>query len=119
MSRNRFASSKKRRGSTLWLSLILFFLLGVFFLVGLGQVSRNASVQECENLQKALTRSAVHAYAVTGRYPESLKDLTQTYGITYDPQKYVIDYEIIGSNLKPSITVIPLDKNSRFISRSD
>ena len=58
-----------------------------------------------ENLQQAIRRSAVHCYAVEGSYPESLNYLKEHYGITYDPEKYIVDYEIIGSNLMPDVKV--------------
>ena len=41
-------------------------------------------------------------------YPESLSYLEEHYGITYDKENYVVDYEIIGSNILPDVTVIPL-----------
>lgn len=40
-----------------------------------------------------------------GSYPESLDYLKEHYGITYDPEKYIVDYEIIGSNLMPDVKV--------------
>ena len=36
---------------------------------------------------------------------ESLDYLKEHYGITYDPEKYIVDYEIIGSNLMPDVKV--------------
>ena len=34
--------------------------------------------------------------------------LEEHYGLTYDSEKYVISYEIIGSNLMPDVSVISL-----------
>ena len=34
--------------------------------------------------------------------------LEEHYGLSYDSKKYVVSYEVIGSNLMPDVTVIPL-----------
>lgn len=77
--------------------------------LGISSVSETADKSYAESLQLALKRSAVHCYAMEGRYPESLDYLKEHYAISWNPEKYVVDYEITGSNLMPSITVIPLN----------
>ena len=90
--------------------MFLFLICGIFCIAEVSSISGQASQAELENLQSALERSAVHCYATEGVYPESLEYIRQHYGITWDPEKYVVDYEIIGANMKPSITVIPLHR---------
>lgn len=107
---NRFCS-KSRKTHILRRILSAAAVLSIsmaLFLYGISSVSESADKSYAESLQQALTRSAVHCYAVEGKYPESLNYLCDHYGITWDPHKYTVDYEIIGSNLMPSITVIPL-----------
>lgn len=77
-------------------------------LSGTSSISENASSSYAESLQLALQRSAVHCYAMEGHYPESLDYLKEHYAIDWDPKQYVVDYEIIGSNRMPVITVISL-----------
>lgn len=102
---------KKKRRWQLPVSLLLFFICAAVCWMEISSISGQASRTELDNLQNALERSAIHCYAVEGAYPESLDYLREHYGITWDESKYVIDYEIIGSNMKPSITVIPLNQN--------
>lgn len=90
--------------------LLIFVILFSMFFYGFSSISNESKAEEQKTLEAAITRSAVHCYAVEGRYPQSLSYLKEHYGITYDETKYVVDYEIIGSNLMPSITVIPLEK---------
>ena len=90
---------------TLPASILIFLLIFLLFYKGVGSVSQTASEQQMENLQQAIRRSTVHCYAVEGSYPESLDYLKEHYGITYDPEKYIVDYEIIGSNLMPDVKV--------------
>lgn len=108
---NRFSQNKKRRilpGRLL--SAIVAFFCGAFLLVyGVTAVSDTADESQAESLKLAISRSAVHCYAMEGRYPESIDYLCEHYGIRWDPEKYAVDYEIFGQNLMPSVTVIPLN----------
>ena len=63
-----------------------------------------------ESTKSAIIKGAVQCYAVEGRYPESLAYLEQHYGVNYDKDKFVVSYEIIGSNRMPQITVIPINE---------
>ena len=45
-----------------------------------------------------------------GRYPESLSYLEQHYGVSYDKDKFIVSYEITGSNRMPQVTVIALNE---------
>ena len=55
-----------------------------------------------------LESGAIRTYALKGQYPESLDELLNDYHITYDSSRFVIEYVPNGSNLLPSISVIPL-----------
>lgn len=77
-------------------------------LAGTGSVLTASSESQAESLKNAILRSAVSCYAFEGAYPESLSYLKEHYGLTWNEDKYVVDYEIVGSNLMPSVTVIPL-----------
>lgn len=104
---NRFQKKKGLSIGRLALpfSSVLFLLVFLLFYRGVDSVSRTSSEQQMESLKQAIQRSAVHCYAVEGAYPESLDYLKEHYGITYDPEKYIVDYEIIGSNLMPDVKV--------------
>lgn len=93
---------------TLLLSAAFFVLFTLFILCKINSVSDTAEQTQADALQRALTRSAIHCYAAEGRYPESLEYLQEEYGIRWDSEQYVVDYEVFASNLLPSISVIPL-----------
>ena len=57
-------------------------------------------------LERALTRSITQCYALEGTYPPDINYLTDHYGLTYDSDYYYIDYQYIGSNLRPDVTII-------------
>ncbi|MCC8052203.1 MAG: hypothetical protein LIP10_16445 [Clostridiales bacterium] len=107
---NRFAREKKKHSLLRQLisTAVIFCCAAFFLLYGADLVSQSANAEQAKSLQTAITRSAVQCYATEGAYPESLDYLCEHYGISWDSDKYVVDYEILGANLMPTITVIPL-----------
>ena len=85
-----FESRKEKFFKTVLLLFPLFLLLciGLIFFIAIGRTS-DATIQK-------------------EQYPESLDELLSDYHITYDSSKFVIEYVPNGSNLLPSISVIPL-----------
>ena len=108
----RFISSKKKTGlfRSLLTTGIVFGCCICFFLHGVSSVSKATEENRMESLKLAILRSAVHCYAIEGRYPESLDYLKEHYGISWDEEQYVVDYEITGANLRPDVTIIPLNR---------
>ena len=107
---NRFQKRTGRlRTLRPFVSVILFCLMLLLLLSGLASISRTTA-QEADRLKDAVLQGAVQCYALEGFYPEDLTYLKEHYGLTYDPEKYVVSYEIIGSNLMPDVSVISLDK---------
>ena len=106
---NRFQKSHTRGPFWGRLASVAFFLLVLgLFILGLDDLSGITARQEAEGLKNTILQSAVHCYALEGFYPDSLAYLEEHYGLTYDKDKYVVSYEIIGSNLMPGVTVISL-----------
>ena len=90
------------------LPLLLPILVCGVFVLGISAASRNTLSEEQDNLQKAISRSTMAAYARDGRYPESLEEILTEYNITYDSRRFVVEYVPTGSNLLPSVSVIAL-----------
>ena len=65
-------------------------------------------VEKQQALEQALEQGAIRTYALSGQYPQSLNELLEDYHITYDHSPFVVEYMPNGSNLLPSISVIPL-----------
>lgn len=112
---NRF---DKRTGRFRFLQSVLpviFFCAVIgLFLSGVRSVSGTAAAQEAEGLRNTVIRSAVLCYSLEGFYPDTLTYLEENYGISYDEEKYVISYEVIGSNLMPDVMVIPLEEGGEL-----
>lgn len=102
--------SKARRLRRALLALLpLMFLTGVclLFALSVSLTSRDTLQKEQTHLTQALTNGAVHTYALTGRYPETLEELLADSGITYDRSSFVVEYLPSASNLLPHISVLP------------
>lgn len=107
---NRFLKTKNSRRSSLNLaaSLGVFFVICLLFYFGIHSVSETTLLKQQQSLENAIRKTAVHCYAVEGVYPESLDYLKEHYGISYDETRFLVDYEIIGSNLMPDVHVFLL-----------
>lgn len=91
-----------------FLSVLIFCIVLFLFFSGISSVSRLTAQKEAESLKNSIVQSAVHCYALEGFYPDRLDYLEEHYGIQYDKSKYIVSYEVVGSNLMPDISVIPL-----------
>lgn len=99
-------SKKQDKKWKIWGSLIFFLCILVLFAVLSTRVKTANETQQMEILEKAVTRTITECYALEGAYPPDIDYLTAHYGLTYDADTYFIDYQYIGSNLRPDVTII-------------
>ncbi len=103
----RFGATKRRAfpvGIAVSLGLIAAVL--ALFIYGSSALSAEQDEQQKELLTQSVDHSVTQCYALEGSYPSSLSYLEERYGLTYDKDRYYIDYQFIGSNLRPDITII-------------
>ena len=101
---------RKNRYGQLLLAVAVFLLFFAVFLAGVQSVSAVSEEKEMENIENAVVRSAVFCYGTEGAYPESLAYLREHYGLQYDEDKYIVDYEIVGKNIRPQVRVFRLER---------
>lgn len=109
---NRFAQVKKKDHAALrniLLPLLFFAAAVAFLLVGVRSVSGRSEEERLKSVKQAVTRAAVHCYAVEGTYPPGLDYLEEQYGLMVDKEKYFVDYQSFASNVMPDITVVERD----------
>ena len=105
--KHRFARGKQDSGSkNLMISAVLFALILSAFLFGISTVEDRTDAQAKETLEQAVSRGIVHCYSLEGSYPESLQYLKDHYGLTYDEDRFFVDYQVLGSNILPDVTII-------------
>lgn len=99
-----------------FLPVIILAALCLIFYVGISYAGRETITQEQTSLRQALEQGAIRTYALTGHYPQSLDELLQDYNISYDADKFVVEYVPNGSNLLPSVSVLVLSSRKGGLS---
>ena len=102
----RFIETYVKKEIKLLLSVALFLIIFYAFTSGISKLSHSSDTKQTELLHLAISRGITHCYATNGHYPESLDYLKENYGITYDEDKYFVDYQVFGKNIFPDITII-------------
>ncbi|MDE7037100.1 MAG: hypothetical protein K2O98_03885 [Lachnospiraceae bacterium] len=105
--KHRFETQKSSGTSrNLIVSIVCFMIIVALFIAGTSIVSDKTDAQEIQTLEQAVNRGIVHCYSIEGAYPESLQYLKDNYGLTYDDEKFFVDYQVLGSNIIPDVTII-------------
>ena len=91
------------------ISLVIFIIITLLFFIAVDETGRNAVMKQQESLENALSRDIVQCYAIEGRYPPSLEYMEEHYGLIYDKSVFFVDYQPIGSNLYPDVTVLMIE----------
>jgi len=81
-------------------------LLLLLFILGISSIGKTTMDKQKESLENALNRNIIHCYAVEGFYPPSLEYIEEHYGLTYDKDLFFVDYQPIGSNIRPDVTIL-------------
>lgn len=106
MYRFKVNSPIEKRFSGIHFSILIFIVLFVFFLHMLGNISSDTYDRQEESLNSAINRAIISCYCVEGTYPPSISYIEDHYGLTYDRNTFFVDYQAIGSNIYPDVTVI-------------
>lgn len=84
----------------------LLLAAALIFAQGAERLNDGRSAEAKTRLEDAIRRGCVACYAAEGRYPQSLDDLKDRYGLQIDEEHYAVFYEPFGSNLMPNFTVL-------------
>ncbi len=109
---NRFnrPGLKKRILESMNFSVFFFVVVIAIFLFGISFISSTSSKDQTQILTDAVNKDIIHCYAVEGYYPPNLKYIEDHYGLTYDKDRYFVDYVPIGDNIMPSVTIVETGK---------
>jgi len=89
---------------------VTFVILLILFLSSVHSLNETSYDKHQESLENALNRSISQCYAVEGVYPPSLDYMITHYGLTYDEDLFLVDYNYYGGNLLPEVTVLRKQK---------
>ena len=86
-------------------SLLAFLLLMVGVLFSIRYIENKTSEESVQVVESNIRKAAISCYAIEGAYPQTMDYLEDHYGLQFDHDKYVVEYDIIGSNVMPWIAV--------------
>jgi hypothetical protein len=101
-----FSVPKEKKSVAHLIPLFLLIAVLILFVYATANLSDTNETREQEIVTTALNRSITQCYALEGTYPPSLSYLQQHYGFTYNTNHFFIDYQYIGGNLRPDVTII-------------
>lgn len=87
-------------------AILIAAVILILFFAGLDRFSGDSLRRQKENLENALQRTITYCYAAEGSYPEDLDYLKEHYGLTWDESLFYVDYQVIGANIYPDVTVL-------------
>lgn len=98
---------KKRDGVVSAAAAAAVFAAAVAWLVISLSNTRDASRENSlDAVKRSLENGITLCYSIEGAYPESLRYLTENYGVSYDTERYIVHYDSFAANVRPSVTVI-------------
>lgn len=100
---------KTREGRAVlgWLVLPVAAVLALVVFAGaLDSLTVGRSLEDRQQMERALRQGCVSCYAVEGRYPPDLDYLKEHYGLQINEESYTVVYTAIAPNLMPDITVL-------------
>ncbi|MDO4800303.1 MAG: hypothetical protein Q4A52_07315 [Bacillota bacterium] len=89
-----------------WFSLFVVAALVVFAFIMVDRIGANGEHESIERIEDAIRKAAVTCYAIEGSYPP-LAYLVEHYGVVLREDRFYYHYEMVASNILPSIRVIP------------
>lgn len=86
-------------------TVLIFFVIICLFWYGFGSASSTNGAEDMEVTRAAINKAVVSCYAIEGVYPPDIKYLEDHYGVVINHSKYIVSYELAGSNVMPSVEV--------------
>lgn len=102
----------KRKKSTytgMIISILIFLVVLGLFIYAIEKTNNQSSEYEVEVLTEAINDSLISCYVTEGRYPDSFGYLKDKYGLTYDENRFRVDYIVYGTNMRPQVTIVELE----------
>lgn len=90
--------------------IIIVFLVIILwaFATGLDVFSSSAETEQLHAVEQMIERAIIQCYALEGGFPPDLEYL-KSYGVVLNYDRFVYDYNVIGVNVMPTITVTAKD----------
>ena len=86
--------------------IVLFIVMIVWLVFGISNTNSAVDANELDSVKTTIENGITICYAIEGVYPESLEYLKENYGVVVDNSRYIVHYECIAANIRPTVTII-------------
>lgn len=97
---------KQTSARNVLISAVVFAAVIFAFWFSVSSVSAKSDEEEIKTLKTAVSRGITYCYTLEGNYPPSLDYLKENYGLSFNEEKYFVDYQPMGTNIMPDVTII-------------
>ena len=87
-------------------AILVFAALILAFVLLVNGITSKGSKREKDIVTDAVRNAALTCYAVEGMYPDDIGYLREHYNLSFNEDKYVVEYETFASNVLPRILVV-------------
>ena len=71
------------------------------------RIYESTSAESAQIAHDAIIRALITCYAAEGSFSASIEHLEEYYGIVIDRERYVVSYQVMGSNVMPHVRLVP------------
>lgn len=89
-----------------FIPIAVFAAVIIWLVFGLSNTMNAAGRGELSAVKNTLENGITLCYAIEGAYPPDLEHLKENYGVVYDTEKYIVNYECFADNIRPTVNVI-------------
>lgn len=101
---------KKYSSASLTVSIAVFALMIMLISGWIRDIHLSSTRRQKETLELSLNRSLMLCYCLEGAYPANLEELLEKYPLSFDRERFAIDYRLQGSNILPEITILEIGR---------
>lgn len=88
------------------IAALVFAAALAWLVVSLSGAADSSRERQRQAVADSVENGITLCYSIEGEYPESLERLTESYGVTYDEDRFIVHYGYVGANIRPSVAVI-------------
>lgn len=87
-------------------AIIVFAAALAWLILSLSGAAKQSRERQRQAVADSVENGITLCYSIEGEYPESLERLTESYGVVYDEDRFIVHYGYVGANIRPNVTVI-------------
>lgn len=88
------------------ITILVFAAVIILFVALMGRTGSTADREQIDLLETALRNAAVTHYAVEGKYPATVDQIVEEYGVIIDHDRFLVRYDVFAANIMPEISVV-------------